>query len=502
MRNLLSIARIREIELALFRSEPSYGVMRRAATAVAEAAAGMLPVGGRAVSAAGSGNNGGDAVVAAQLLCAQGFSAQVWLPLGKPRAGSDAAKAFADYLAAGGSIVSELPVDLADNALIIDGLFGIGLSRDLGGAAAAAVDAVNASRARVLAVDVPSGIVADTGAVLGRAVRADATVTFFAGKAGLHTLQGPDHAGRVDVAGLGADCGLLDTDGTLVGQALFCARLRRRIASHKGSHGSLAVVGGSAGMTGALVLATRAAVAHGAGKVHALCLSGNAPAFDPQAPEVMWRDCAGGGLPDFPDGMTALAVGVGMGRDADPQELLDGLRRSAVPMVVDADALNLLSGLGIVSANWQNGEVTGSLFGDAEAVLTPHPAEAARLAGTSTREIQRDRVAAARKLARAASCVVLLKGAGTVVADRSGRWAVIGAASAALAQAGSGDQLTGIVGALVAQGLDCWEAACDGAWLHAAGAEAVQKRRGGPHGVRLAEVEKESTRLLARAASL
>ena len=327
MKALLSTAQLRSVEQDCFKSVDSYCVMERAAAAVARIAAQMLPSGGPVMVFAGAGNNGGDALLAACYLRSSGLGVKVWMPLGEPQAGTDAAKAWAAYQASGGTVSVWPPDGPAPVGLCIDGLFGIGLSRDLDGPAASAVAQINSSTGPVLAIDVPSGLDADLGIVRGCAVRATTTISFFAGKPGLYTGWGPAYAGRVRIAELGAaDLLSRQAAGLLIEDATACARLRRSAVAHKGSGGTLAVFGGAVGMTGALALATRAAVAHGAGKVLALSLDPSALAFDPLAPEVMWRKIGSLDQAAMPAEATAIAIGVGLGRlaEGEPARLAAG----------------------------------------------------------------------------------------------------------------------------------------------------------------------------------
>ncbi len=490
MERVCTVEQIRSLEQESFRQLASRAVMQRAGEAVAAACSADGPV----LAAAGPGNNGGDAIVAAAALAERGIEVQVWLPLGDSRPGSDAADALAGYRSAGGKERSagDLPPD-APYGLIIDGLFGIGLARGLDGPAAAVADQANHHPAPVVAVDVPSGLDADSGAACSAAVAAGRTVTFFASKPGLHMRAGPSLAGEVEIDALGFAELTAGAGGELIESADACAALQRSSDTHKGSFGTLAAVGGAPGMTGALALATRAAVAHGAGKVYALA-AGDAPAYDPAAPEVMWP--AGGaadGKADLPAGTSALLVGCGLGRGAQAGVLLEQALEERVPAVYDADALNLMAEAS------DPGQLAGILAAQS-AIITPHPAEAARLLGSDAGSVQADRVVAACELAKQMRCVAVLKGSGTVVADAQGRWGIVAAGNPGLAQAGSGDLLAGIIAALSAQGLGAWDAACCGAWLHAAAADQAAAEQGGCHGVRLARVCELSSMMLAAAA--
>ncbi|MDW8468419.1 MAG: NAD(P)H-hydrate epimerase [Burkholderiales bacterium] len=339
-------------------------LMERAGAAAAALAASLLADRAKDILVlAGPGNNGGDARVAARLLRERFHRVHV---AARP---------------------AEIPSGVRWG-LVVDGLFGIGLSRPLEGEYAALVDYANAQRCPVLALDVPSGIASDTGAVLGRAVRATHTITFIALKPGLLTLDGPDHCGALRVATLDLEPEkLLAPQAWVAEPALFAHALRPRPRNfHKGMAGSVAILGGAAGMTGAALLAGRAALKLGAGRVYVGLLDERA--VDPAAPELMLRH------PDDALGqaLDAVVAGPGLGRSARAEVLVGAVLASELPCVLDADALNLIA---------ENPDLAAACARrSADTLLTPHPAEAARLLRTSTAEVQADRVGAARQLAR------------------------------------------------------------------------------------------------------
>ncbi|MCY4325751.1 MAG: NAD(P)H-hydrate dehydratase [Betaproteobacteria bacterium] len=491
-RRVCNIAQIRELEQSSFRQIQSRQVMQRAGEAVAAACGACTSV----LAVAGPGNNGGDALVAAAALVKRGVKTKVWMPLGEPAANTDAAAALADLGSSAGSIERGdcLPADCCDCDVIIDGLFGIGLSRPLDAQAVRVVELINAHPAAVVAVDVPSGLHCERGTAQ-LAVRADRTVTFYASKPGLHMRSGADFAGQVIVETLGFADLVADAGGELIEGAGACSALKRDADSHKGSFGAVAAIGGSTGMLGALLLACRAALAHGAGRVYALPID---PVIncDPQAPEIIWPPhpagiCATG---DLPEATTVLLAGCGMGTAINPEKLLALAERADLRAVYDADALNLLARL-------SDRQRLAGLLAAQQAILTPHPAEAARLLGCTTSKIQQDRIGSACQLAAAFDCVIVLKGSGTVVADTQGKWGIVAAGNPALATAGSGDVLAGIIAALRAQGLSDWDAAGCGAWLHAAAADAALAEQGGWQGVGLARICRLSAQMLAAAAA-
>lgn len=472
---LLRTASIRALEReALSRSAPGE-LMARAATAVADAAERLargLPAGTPIHAFCGPGNNGGDALLAAILLRERGFAARAFELSGasagvNPPADTARVRALAARMGMTPSLVASdaaLREALASGQaaaqppLVLDGLFGIGLARPLAGLAEACCRALADAGATVVAIDVPSGIDADTGAVVGgpagAAVGATLTVTMIADKPGLRTGAAVDHAGRIEVATLGIDAGRVarDRDGRLFGRDDAAALLPARpLDSSKGSFGAVLVVGGASGMAGAALLAGRGALCGGAGKAWIAAPDG--PVFDPGQPQLMTRQA------DAPfDTRATIVAGCGLGTGARAEALLQRVLDSGLPAVLDADALNLLPRL---SAG----------RGSASLVLTPHPLEAARLVGCEVSEIQADRIGAACTIAEARRATVVLKGAGTVVADPGGDWAIVDAGGPALATAGTGDVLAGLIGGLIAQGMSARDAALLACWAHGEAAD-------------------------------
>jgi len=463
----LTVEGARQVERSMFRRVDSFAVMRAAGAKVAAHAAAFLARGGEAIALAGPGNNGGDALVAASELKRGGAKVGVAM-LGDPASSTgDAAKAIAEWVGAGGAIARDLPA-LAGRALIVDGLFGIGLSRDLEGAAREWVRQMNASGSPVLAVDAPSGLDAMRGRILGAAPRAAATVTFFGCKPGLLMGDGPDRCGEIIVENLE----MLEEDvpaGPEAGKTLTGlpdpGRYRRRSSSNKSTHGTVQVIGGAPGMVGALAMATRAAALLGAGKVKASVPEGAPPAFDPEMPEVMW------GRLSAADGADCIAVGPGLGAGEAAARAVRFAAQAPIPAVFDADALNVLA---------QSGDLAGAIRGrEAASLLTPHPGEAGRLLGAPTADIEGDRIGSALRIAERYRAHVALKGAGTVCAAPSGEWRINRSGNAGLASGGSGDVLTGMAASLAAQSGDAPQALLDAVWLHGRAAELLAREGGG-----------------------
>ena len=435
---------IRRIEARCGVPEPE--LMQRAAQAALEVALKIASDKKDVLVLAGPGNNGGDARIVAELLKERFFRVQ---------------------------LVSQRS-ELVDKpwGLIIDGLFGIGLSRDIEGEYATLVDYVNRQRCPVLALDIPSGLHSDSGRVLGRAVQATHTLTFIALKPGLLTLDGPDHCGEVTVADLGLPVPrLVAPTAWVAGRTAFDGALKRRPRNfHKGMAGSLAVLGGASGMTGAALLAGRAALKLGAGRVYVGLLD-ESIAIDFQNVELMLRH------PDdaFGQDLDAIAVGPGLGQGERAETLVGAALASDLPCVVDADALNLIS---------ENEDLRHACARrSADTILTPHPAEAARLLALTTADVQIDRVKAARILAENLKAHVVLKGAGSILAARDGHWFINASGNAGMASAGMGDVLAGILGALLAQRYSGETALVLGVHLHGLAADELVQAGIGPVGI-------------------
>jgi hydroxyethylthiazole kinase-like uncharacterized protein yjeF len=419
---------------------------------------------------AGPGNNGGDAFVVARLLKDAGHAPQVVFSGDPARLPADARLAHSAWLAYGGTCLNDYPVGTF--GLVIDGLFGIGLTRPVEGVYAEWVDRINASPCPILSLDVPSGLNAATGQATGPVVRASNTVTFIALKPGLLTGDGPDYCGKITLCDL--DLAIDTRDGEQVTPALFrhCLQARRR-NSHKGSFGSVAIIGGAPGMAGAALLAGRAALKLGAGRVYLGMLEHLS--IDSGQPELMLRSPQ-----EASDAATVIAIGPGLGQSAQAGELLASALDSNLPLVIDADAINLLAQVTRLQRK--------VAVRPAPTFLTPHPAEAARLLDCSTATIQADRLAAALELAGRLNSHVALKGCGTLIAAPDGRWFINTTGNPGLASAGSGDVLTGMLAALLAQGWLALEALLGAVHLHGSAADACVAARLGPVGLAAGEL--------------
>lgn len=433
-----------------------FELMRRAGQAAWRTLLAHWPEAQRILVLCGPGNNGGDGYVLARHAIEAGRAVAV-VRCGHDAPGSTQARRARDeYVAAGGGFAA-LDDVLPSADVVVDALFGIGLSRAPADDARALIEAVDASGCDVLSLDVPSGVDADSGHVPGVAMRARRTLQFIAQHAGLHTGRALDHAGELALATLDvpdvAWDGAVPAAGLLQPDALRDLLPVRRRDSHKGDSGHACCIGGDAGMGGAILLCAEAALRAGAGLVSVGTRESHVPALLSRRPECIAAgiDSASQAAALF-ERADVVAIGPGLGRDAWGQELLEAACESGKPLVVDADALWLLA------------ESPRDLH---DAVLTPHPGEAARLVGTTSAGVQRDRFDAAYRLAARYGCAVVLKGAGTVVAAPGRMPQVIGAGNPGMAVGGMGDVLTGIVAALRAQGLDAFDAARCGALLHA-----------------------------------
>ncbi len=478
---------VRGIETAAARLAERPQLMERAGLAAAEAAREIAGDAGKPVLIlAGPGNNGGDALVIARHLKQWFFNVSVVFTGDESKLSADARAACKAWRDAGGKLGADIPPG-PNWGLVIDGLFGIGLEREVAGRYAGLVAAVNGMRAPKFAVDIPSGLESDTGRVLGCAVRAGHTATFIALKPGLLTLDGPDHCGEIHLCPLGLDApALAAAQGSIIGREVLETVLAPRARNtHKGDFGSIAIVGGAHGMVGAVLLAGRAALKLGAGRVYLGLIAKDAPLVDPQQPELMLRSADEVLTLDH---LNCLAVGPGLGQSPDAAARVAAALAAPIPLVLDADSLNL------IAATPKLRDLLTRR--DMQTLLTPHPAEAARLLGCPTGEVQHDRIASACRLARELNCGVVLKGAGSVCAAPDGRWAINTSGNPGMAAAGQGDVLTGIVAALVAQGAGVQAALHAGVYLHGAAADRLVAQGVGPAGLTAGETIDAARQLL------
>jgi NAD(P)H-hydrate epimerase len=433
---------------------PGYTLMQRAGEAAFDLLLAAWPAARRLLIACGGGNNGGDGYVVARLAREAGLEVTVAALADPSRLAGDAARAYADYVASRGATVAfgEATVEAAD--VIVDALLGTGLDREVQGGLREAIEAINAAGRAVLALDLPSGLHADTGRALGAAVRADRTITFVGLKTGLFLGEGPVHAGELAFAGLGVAAPAPPPRLVRLEPDLLATLLRpRRRDAHKGDFGRVLVVGGAAGMPGAVRLAGEACLRAGAGLVTVATRPEHVAAVVSGRPELMARGVeTAADLAPLIEAAEVVALGPGLGQGDWGRALFEAVLASPRRLVVDADALNLLSASPRRREDW---------------ILTPHPGEAARLLGGSAREVQADRLAAVRGLAARFGGVAVLKGAGTLVLREGGTTWVCDRGNPGMAAAGMGDVLTGVIAGLWAQFRDAESAAAAGVLVHA-----------------------------------
>ncbi|WP_323003466.1 NAD(P)H-hydrate dehydratase [Denitromonas sp.] len=472
------VAGIRTIETAAMpTAKPP--LMERAGRASAEEAVRlMIDRPGALLIACGPGNNGGDGFVMARHFLQAGRKVVVAFSGDTAKLPGDAKKSWEAWRDAGGETLSDLPAAPPEGwALVVDALFGIGLQRPITGRLADWIRALNALPGPRMSIDVPSGLCADTGRVLGVAFRATHTVTFIALKPGLLTLDGPDHCGELVVKRLDLDANsFLPAPGWEVRPALFADQFSpRRLNSHKGLFGDAVIIGGASGMCGAPLLAGRAALRAGAGRVFVGLLDPRAPAVDLVQPELMLRPAE----QTLNEGH-AIALGPGLGRDADASALLHQAVAGKHTLVLDADALNLVA---------TDDALAGALTRrHAPVVLTPHPAEAARLLKVRADEVQANRLEAVLMLARRFDAHVVLKGNGSLIAHPDGRWLINRSGNPGMSAAGMGDVLTGLLAALLAQGWPIESAIIGAVHLHGSAADLLLAKGIGPIGMGASEL--------------
>ena len=478
--SLYSVAQVRAIEAAALSSVEPGTLMQRAGAAVARHALTLVPETSKnlhVLVAAGPGNNGGDALEAAALLAQQGVRITIIHLADEAKLPIDARMALTRAHQSGAVFVESIPA--LSWSLAIDGLFGIGLTRALEGPYLTLATQLNQLDCPVLAVDVPSGLDADTGGIIGHdglAVHADATLTFIANKPGLHTLHGRDSAGQVVTDDLGIDPSLYPEPIARLNTPLaFVDEIRPRLhASHKGSYGDLQVIGGAEGMSGAVILAARMALMAGAGRVFA-GFAGQVPAYDSLHPELMCRYAD-----DLRVDHGAVVIGPGLGMSRQAHDLLGRALSLAPALVIDADALNLIAAEPPLQIRLAQRR--------APTFLTPHPLEAARLLGTDVHAVQSDRLSSAHALAQRYHATVILKGSGSIIAHPNDIPFINTTGNPALATAGTGDVLAGLCGALLAQGWSVRACALTATWLHGSAADQMVAEGIGPTGATASEL--------------
>ena len=466
--------------------------MERAGAGAFRALVRRWPEARRVTVVCGVGNNGGDGFVVARRAREAGCEVRVFVVGDPGRLGPDAS-AMLEAMRGAGVGCEPFAASAALEGVVVDALFGTGLSRPAAGAAADAIDAMNAAPGPILAVDVPSGLDPDTGSVRGRAVRASLTVTFIAPKRGLLTGAGPDHAGRVECDPLGVPPALRDRVPPAAERLDYdalpehpCLGPRPR-GAHKGDHGHVLVVGGERGFAGAVRLAAEAAARVGAGLVSVATRAAHAASVSAARPEIMSR-----GVEDeaafaaLAGRATVVAVGPGLGQGSWGERMFaSALGCARGLLVVDADGLNHLAAQ----------ERPPPRRGDW--VLTPHPGEAARLLGAATADVEADRFAAAAAIRDRYGGVCVLKGAGTLVAAGGRPIGVCVNGNPGMATGGTGDVLTGVVAGLAAQGAGPADAAAFGVCIHGKAGDRAARAEG-ERGLLAGDLVAELRRLVNR----
>lgn len=488
MSALYSVAEIRQIEQSTQADMSSYTLMQRAGEACARSVLALL--GGiddvHILILAGPGNNGGDALEAAYHLAQFDLHISIALYADEARQPMDARRALQRAREAE---VIFLDVNAPDHlttqswALVLDGLLGIGLTRAIDGRLRRCIDTINNLRCPVLAIDIASGLNADTGSIAGTAVRASHTLSFLGDKPGMHTCDGQDYSGAVSIDRLDIDVRhLMPPRARLNALPLFAGALKPRAGNtHKGSYGDVIVVGGAHGMGGAPVLAARMAAYAGSGRVF-IAFVDDAPAYDSVHPELMMRQAD---RVEF--GSATVVIGPGMGTSRHAHDVLARALEAQGRIVIDADALNMIAAEPGLQYRLQNRAANGAPA-QPTSIITPHPLEAARLLDSTTAMVQNDRPQAARMLAKHFKCIAILKGAGSVIAFPDGHIVINPTGNPALSTAGTGDVLSGLCGALLAQRWPINEAALAAVWLHGKAADQLVELGVGPVGLSASEV--------------
>ena len=451
------------------RGIPGYTLMNRAGEAAFQLLRQRWPKAWRIAVVCGGGNNGGDGYVVARLARQAGLDPRVLTVADPAGLHGDALTAWQDAHAADVPMTTFTTAGLDEADLIVDAILGTGLEREVSGVWAEAIHAMNAHPAEILALDIPSGLHADTGTILGAAVQAAATITFIGLKQGLFTGQGPACCGELSFTNLGVPPdiypALHPACWRYTGEDVPELLPRRWRSAHKGSFGHVLVIGGDLGLAGAARLAAEAAARCGAGLVSVATRAAHAGLQAAVRPELMFHgvehpDQLGPPL----DRATVIAIGPGLGRSDWGQAMLQAALASDKPLVVDADALNLLAAVPTYRNNW---------------ILTPHPGEAARLLKMTPAEVEADRFTAVEDLALRFGGVAVLKGAGSLIASRTdGLVSLCTAGNPGMASGGMGDVLTGVIAALAAQGLPLFAAARTGVYLHARAGDLAARANG------------------------
>jgi ADP-dependent NAD(P)H-hydrate dehydratase / NAD(P)H-hydrate epimerase len=479
---LYSTAQVRALDAHAIKGLgiPGYTLMKRAGEGALRFLRSRWPMAHRIVIVCGGGNNGGDGYVVARFAHAVGLAVTVLAAVPPEQLRGDAQLAYEDFKNSEGQIHAFDSALFSEGDVIVDALLGTGLRGGVREELGRVIREINSSGRPVFALDVPSGLDSDTGMPLGEAVRAHCTVTFVGLKTGLFIGDGPEHAGTVyfDDLEIAAPPSAEFKPGLerIVDSEIQRALPRRPRAAHKGNFGRVLIVGSGSGMPGAVRLSGEACLRVGAGLVTVAVAPENVPAISAGRPELICLQLTGEGvLAEAIEKAEVIAIGPGLGRTQWAREALNAVLKSRKPLVVDADALNLIAEAGTNPRdNW---------------ILTPHPGEAGRLLDISTEEIQADRLAALDRLVKRYGGVVVLKGAGTLVGTKGFTPALCERGNPGMASAGTGDVLTGAITGILAQCRDNWLAARVGVLVHAMAGDAAA--RTGERGLLASDVARE-----------
>ena len=467
--NFYSAAQSRALDqLAIAQGTPGLLLMKRAAFFAFECLEKQWPKARKIGIVTGSGNNGGDGFALAQILAMAGFEVDILMTTAPERLKGDALTCYQEVLALGCQPQAFAAAHLAKADLLVDAILGTGLNQVVTGFYADIIEQMNASQIPILALDVPSGLQADSGAILGIAIQAQLTCCFISRKLGLYSFQGPEQAGKIQFSRLFLADELYESFKPIAQnhplKHWLNALPKFKPSSHKGSRGTCCLIGGNHTMMGAIQLAGLACLKSGAGLVKIVTQTEHCLPITQALPELMAYESSH--LKSILLSSRALAIGPGLGQDAWAMDCLQRVLPLPHPKVIDADALNLIANhqvdTRLAKRNW---------------ILTPHPAEAARLLGITTVQVQQDRVAAIKKLHEMYGGVVILKGNGSLIFDGE-HLEICTAGNAGMAVGGMGDVLTGALVSLLGQGMPLFEAACLGVALHAQAGDVLANQMG------------------------
>ncbi len=462
---LYRIAQVRELDRIAIQEAGISGfeLMSRAGYEVFQWLRNKCPNSQSVAIFCGTGNNAGDGYIIARLALEAGLKVSVYYLANPENSKGNALTAYQKYSQVNGTVIPFQGDESIDADVIIDALLGTGLDRPVTGLYAQAIQLINQSAAYVVAVDSPSGLNADTGNVLGCAVKADCTVTFIALKQGLLTGHAADYCGEICYASLAVPETIFQTISPSAVRVVKTPLPRRQRCSHKGNYGHVLIVGGDCGYSGAARLAGEAALRVGAGLVSIATRPEHAGLMNLNRPELMCHGVSSAKqLSDLLKKANVVVIGPGLGQSEWATELFMATIAAQKSMIIDADGLNILAGLSIPHADW---------------ILTPHPGEAARLLKCSTTDIQQDRFAAVLAIQANYGGVAVLKGAGTLIASKD-QCAVSTTGNPGMASGGMGDVLSGVIAGLLAQGLSLQDAAQQGVYRHGQAADTAAEKDG------------------------